>query len=94
MHEFGIAMDGRTPAANIAALAGAAEEGGAVTLWVAAHLFLRDPITTAAIALHATRRIKVALMAMSPYAVHPVFTAMDCFSLPFGATRSMERLRL
>ena len=81
MHEFGIAMDGRTPVANIAALAGAAEEGGAVTLWVAAHLFLRDPITTAAIALHATRRIKVALMAMSPYAVHPVFTAMAAATL-------------
>jgi len=81
MPEFGIAMDGRTPVANIAALAGAAEEGGAVTLWVAAHLFLRDPITTAAIALHATRRIKVALMAMSPYAVHPVFTAMAAATL-------------
>ena len=81
MPEFGIAMDGRTPVANIAALAGAAEEGGAVTLWVAAHLFQRDPITTAAIALHATRRIKVALMAMSPYAVHPVFTAMAAATL-------------
>ena len=81
MHDFGIAMDGRTPVAAIAALAGAAEEGGAATLWVASHLFLRDPIATAAIALSATRRIKVALMAMSPYAVHPVFTAMAAATL-------------
>ena len=51
------------------------------TLWIACHLFLRDPITTAAIALGATSRIKIALMAMSPYTVHPVFTAMAAATL-------------
>jgi 5,10-methylenetetrahydromethanopterin reductase len=81
MTEISIAMDGRAPIADIPAQARAAEEGGANTLWIACHLFLRDPITTAAIALGATSRIKIALMAMSPYSVHPVFTAMAAATL-------------
>src|SRR5471030_981839 len=79
--EFGIAMDGRAPLASIAAQAKAAEEGGATTLWIACHLFLRDPVTTAALALAATRKIKIALMAMSPYSIHPVYIAMAAASL-------------
>ena len=35
----------------------------------------------AALALGATKRIKIALMAMSPYSVHPVFIAMAAASL-------------
>jgi 5,10-methylenetetrahydromethanopterin reductase len=81
MAEFGIAMDGRAPVADIPAQARAAEEGGASTLWIACHLYLRDPITMAALALGATRRIKVALMAMSPYSMHPVFIAMAAATL-------------
>lgn len=81
MVEFGIAMDGRAPIGNIAAQAQAAEEGGASTLWIACHLFLRDPVTTAALALAATKRIKIALMAMSPYSLHPVYIAMATASL-------------
>ena len=81
MAEFGIAMDGRAPIADIPAQARAAEEGGASTLWIACHLYLRDPITMAALALGATRRIKIALMAMSPYSLHPVFIAMAAASL-------------
>jgi 5,10-methylenetetrahydromethanopterin reductase len=81
MAEFGISMDGRAPVTDIAAQAKAAEEGGASTLWIACHLYLRDPITMAALALGATRRIKVALMAMSPYSVHPVFIAMAAATL-------------
>ncbi len=81
MAEFGISMDGRAPVADIPAQARVAEEGGASTLWIACHLFLRDPITMAALALAATKRIKVALMAMSPYSVHPVFTAMAAATL-------------
>jgi 5,10-methylenetetrahydromethanopterin reductase len=81
MAEFGISMDGRAPIGEIAAQARAAEEGGASTLWIACHLFLRDPITTAALALGATRRIKIALMAMTPYATHPVFIAMAAATL-------------
>jgi 5,10-methylenetetrahydromethanopterin reductase len=81
MAEFGIAIDGRAPIADIPAQAKAAEEGGASTLWIACHLYLRDPITEAALALAATRRIKIALMAMSPYSTHPVYIAMAAASL-------------
>ena len=79
--ELGISMDGRAPVADIPAQARAAEEGGASTLWIACHLYLRDPITMAALALGATRRIKIALMAMSPYSVHPVFIVMAAATL-------------
>jgi alkanesulfonate monooxygenase SsuD/methylene tetrahydromethanopterin reductase-like flavin-dependent oxidoreductase (luciferase family) len=81
MAEFGIAMDGRVPIAKIPEQARAAEEGGASTLWIACHLFLRDPVTTAALALGATKRIRIALMAMSPYTTHPVYIAMAAASL-------------
>ena len=81
MADLGIAMDGRTPLADVPAQARAAEEGGASTLWIACHLYLRDPITTAALALGATRKIRIALMAMSPYSTHPVFIAMAAASL-------------
>ena len=88
MTELGIAMDGRAPIADIPAQARAAEEGGASTPWIACHLFLRDPITTAALALGATSRIKIALMAMSPYSVHPVFTAMAAASARRDVSRA------
>ncbi len=81
MAEFGLSMDGRAPIADIPAQARAAEAGGASTLWIACHLYLRDPITTAALALGATKRIKIALMAMSPYSTHPVFIAMAAATL-------------
>lgn len=74
-------MDGRAPIADIAAQAQAAEAGGATTLWIACHLFLRDPVTTAALALAATKKIKIALMALSPYSTHPVYIAMAAASL-------------
>ena len=81
MADIGISMDGRAPIADIPAQARAAEEGGASTLWIACHLYLRDPVTEAALALGATRRIKVALMAMSPYSTHPVYIAMAAATL-------------
>jgi 5,10-methylenetetrahydromethanopterin reductase len=81
MADLGIAIDGRAPLSEIEAQAQAAEEGGASTLWIACHLFLRDPVTTAALVLGATRRIKIALMAMSPYTTHPVYIAMAAASL-------------
>jgi len=51
------------------------------TLWFAAHLFNREPICTAALALATTSRVKVALMALSPYTVHPVYAAMAAATL-------------
>jgi 5,10-methylenetetrahydromethanopterin reductase len=81
MADIGVAFDGRAPIATIGDQARLAEAGGATTLWIACHLFLRDPVTTAALALSATTRIRVALMAMSPYSVHPVFAAMAAATL-------------
>src|SRR6478752_6853271 len=81
MAELGISMDGRAPIADIAAQAQAAEAGGATTLWIACHLFLRDPVTTATLALATTKKIRIALMAMSPYSTHPVYIAMAAASL-------------
>jgi 5,10-methylenetetrahydromethanopterin reductase len=81
MSEFGISIDGFTPATAIADQAKAAEDGGAATLWIATHLYLRDPVALAATALAATNRIKIALMAMSPYSIHPVYAAMAAATL-------------
>lgn len=79
--ELGLAIDGFTPAADIAAQARAAEAGGVDTLWIATHLFLRDPVALGATALAATNTLKVALMAVSPYAMHPVHAAMGAATL-------------
>lgn len=79
--EIGVSSDGRASLAEFVAQAKAAEAGGASTIWVACHLFLRDPITAAHAALAATSRIRVALMAMSPYSMHPVYIAMATAAL-------------
>lgn len=81
MAELGVSIDGFTPAGQIAAQARAAEAGGATTLWIATHLYLRDPVALAGAALAATSAIKVALMAVSPYAMHPVHAAMAAATL-------------
>jgi len=81
MCELGLAIDGFTPAADIADQARAAEAGGAEMLWIATHLFLRDPVALAATALAATKTLKIALMAVSPYAMHPIHAAMGAATL-------------
>jgi len=78
---LGIAFEGREAAAEVAGLARAAEAGGADTLWIANHLFQRDPVVQAGAALAATSRLGAALMALSPYATHPVQAAMAAASL-------------
>nr|WP_284701270.1 LLM class flavin-dependent oxidoreductase [Rhodoplanes tepidamans] len=60
---------------------GAAEQGGARAAWIANHLFQRDPVSLAAMALASTRRMRVALMAVSPFTVHPVQAAMAAATL-------------
>lgn len=81
MSDLGISIDGFTPAGAIAAQAQAAEAGGAKRLWLATHLYLRDPVALAATALAATERLEIALMAMSPYALHPIHAAMAAATL-------------
>ena len=81
MDELGVSLDGRAPIGELSAQAHAAEDGGAGTLWIACHLFLRDPITSAAIALGATTRLKVALMAMSPFSTSTCFRCARIISI-------------
>src|SRR4029077_5972595 len=81
MAEFGIAIDGRAPIADIPAQAKAAEQGGATTLWLACHLYLRDPVTMAALPPPPPRALKTALRAMSPSSTHRVYIAMAAASL-------------
>lgn len=81
VHGIGVASDGRATLAEFVAQAKTAEQGGASTIWVACHLFLRDPVTAAHAALAGTTRIRVALMAMSPYTTHPVYIAMAAATL-------------
>ncbi|MDP6344811.1 MAG: LLM class flavin-dependent oxidoreductase, partial [Alphaproteobacteria bacterium] len=78
---LGVAFEGGEGAAELPGLARRAETGGADTLWLACHLFQRDPVVQAAMALSATERIGGALMAISPYVVHPVQATMAAASL-------------
>lgn len=80
-HPLGVAFDGRADLQTLVAQAQLAEARGAQTAWIASHLFLRDPITSAHAVLAATRTMRVALMALSPYAMHPVHIAMCAASL-------------
>ena len=59
----------------------AGEAGGAQRIWLANHLFQRDPVTRAAAALAQTTRLSAALMAVNPFTVHPVQAAMAAATL-------------
>jgi 5,10-methylenetetrahydromethanopterin reductase len=50
-------------------------------MWIANHLFQRDPITLAGMALAQTKHMRVTLMAMSPLTMHPVQAAMAAATL-------------
>ena len=77
----GVAFDGRTPMPVVLEQARRAEANGAATLWISDHLFLREPFATAAAVLGTTTRVRVVLMAVSPYVVHPVQIAMAAATL-------------
>lgn len=78
---FGVSFDNRSPAPVTLSQAQAAAAAGAHTLWMASHLFAREPVAVAALAAAQTIGCRVALMAMSPYAVHPVYAAMAAATL-------------
>ncbi len=78
---YGISFDGSEPLSRALALAHIADDAGAATAWVASHLFQREPIATSAMMLSATRGLGIALMAMSPYSVHPVYATMAAATL-------------
>jgi 5,10-methylenetetrahydromethanopterin reductase len=83
--DLGIAFDGRNPLRAMVEQARVAEAEGAGSVWMASHLFCRDPFTTAATILAATRTARVTLMAVSPHAVHPVHVAMAAATLDEAA---------
>jgi 5,10-methylenetetrahydromethanopterin reductase len=78
---LGVAFDGRNPLDGLREQARAAEAAGTSTFWVSSHLFLRDPFSTAAVVLQATRTARVVLMAVSPQVMHPVHIAMGAATL-------------
>ena len=79
--QIGASVDGNESPSLLRALTEAAEAAGAANLWLATHLFNREPIACAGAVLGQTRRLGVVLMAMSPYTVHPVYAAMAAATL-------------
>jgi 5,10-methylenetetrahydromethanopterin reductase len=78
---LGVSFDGGDPPDALRAIAEVADEGGATNLWIASHLFHREPIACAAATLASSRNIGIVLMAMSPYTVHPIYAAMAAATL-------------
>jgi 5,10-methylenetetrahydromethanopterin reductase len=81
LSDISISSDGRDAPDLLAAKVAAGESGGASTLWIANHLFMRDPIALATLALSQTARLRVALMAVNPFTMHPVQVAMAAATL-------------
>jgi 5,10-methylenetetrahydromethanopterin reductase len=79
--ELSISTDAREPAANILTKVQAAYDAGVRTLWVANHLFQRDPVTLAHAALARCPELRAVLMALNPFTVHPVQVAMSAATL-------------
>jgi 5,10-methylenetetrahydromethanopterin reductase len=79
--EFGLSLDGSETPEAVRAIVKTADEANVSTIWLASHLFQREPIATAALALANTSNIRIALMAMSPYSVHPVYATMAAATL-------------
>ncbi len=78
---YGLSFDGSETPENAMAQARIADDAGATTAWVASHLFQREPIATSAMMLANTRSLGIALMAMSPYSMHPVYATMAAATL-------------
>jgi len=76
-----LSADGRDTAEAFEAKVAAGETAGAAQIWLANHLFQRDPVALAARVLGTTGRMRIALMAMSPFTVHPVQAAMAAATL-------------
>ena len=80
-YRIGFFLDGTEPAGDIAETAKQAEAHGCQTLWIANHLFHRDPVVQATAALAATDTLSIALTAVNPYTMHPIQAAMAAATL-------------
>ena len=76
-----ISLEGNESWADTTAMVPVMEANGVETAWLASHLFQREPIARAAGMLAASKSLRVSLMAMSPYTVHPVYAAMAAATL-------------
>ena len=66
------------------------QRAGTAALWSANHLFERDPGALSALALAGNTTLRVTLMAVNPYTVHPMQAAMAAATLDVcsrGASR-------
>jgi 5,10-methylenetetrahydromethanopterin reductase len=81
LYNLSIASDGRDHPGAFLGKVGVADQGGCYRIWIANHLFERDPIGLAAAALGASSTLRVALMAMSPFTIHPVQLTMAAATL-------------
>jgi 5,10-methylenetetrahydromethanopterin reductase len=79
--QIGFSVDGGDAPSTLRALVEAADAAGVANLWLASHLFNREPIASAATALATSRALGIVLMATSPYTVHPVYAAMAAATL-------------
>ncbi|MBP7566335.1 MAG: LLM class flavin-dependent oxidoreductase [Burkholderiaceae bacterium] len=79
--ELSLSTNGREAPPLVNAKLAIGEAAGVASLWCANHLFERDPVTLAALALARTATMRVTLMAMNPYTVHPVQAAMAAATL-------------
>lgn len=81
MPELSFSTDARERVAIILAKVQAAYDAGVRTLWVANHLFQRDPVTLGHAALAQCPQLRVVLMAVNPFTQHPVQSAMSAATL-------------
>ncbi len=79
--QFGVSFEGGDPPEYLRSIVDVADAAGAANVWIASHLFQREPIACAAMTLAASRNIGIVLMAMSPYTVHPVYATMAAATL-------------
>jgi len=79
--DISISCDGRDAPEAFVARIDAGEAAGAASVWIANHLFMRDPATLASVSLARTTAMRAVLMAVSPFTVHPVQIAMAAATL-------------
>lgn len=76
LFRLSISSDGSDTPNSLKTMTAVADQANAKNIWIASHLFHRDPIASAMAVLSQTRNLAVALMAMSPYTVHPIYATM------------------
>jgi 5,10-methylenetetrahydromethanopterin reductase len=71
-----VSFDGRETVTASAEKADTVLANGCRSLWLACHLFERDPVVSASVMLARHPDLHVTLVALSPYVLHPVHIAM------------------